>query len=278
MSNQLETASKSAPTVDFAAVKARQQATWGTGDFAVIGATLQVVSENLCEAVDLRAGAKVLDVACGHGNTAIAAARRFCETTGIDYVPTLVERARERAQAERFEIDFRVGDAEQLEFADASFDYVLSTYGVMFTPRQDVAARELLRVCKKGGRIGLANWTPQSMIGDVFRATAQLVPPPAGVPSVFNWGSDAELAKLFGTNPVRTRRTEFVFRYRSARHFLEVFRTWYGPTRRAFEALPEARRPELERALLDVLERGNRAKDGSFAGPSEYLEVVVEKR
>lgn len=269
-----------APELDFVALKARQQATWATGDFAVVGATLQIVSETLCEAVDLRAGSEVLDVACGHGNTAIAAARRFCDVSGVDYVPALLERARERARAERFEIDFSHGDAEALTFPDASFDFVLSTFGVIFTPRHEVAARELLRVCRPGGRIGLANWTPEGFVGETFRLMSRFAPPPAGAPSAFEWGTEDGLLGLFGegARSVRVERRHLSFRYRSPQHWLEVFRTWYGPTRRAFESLDAPRAAELERALVELLERFNRATDGSLAVPSEYLEVVIEKR
>lgn len=266
------------PTIDFDALKARQRATWASGDFAVIGATLQVVSEELCEAAELRAGSRVLDVACGHGNTAIAAARRFTHVDGVDYVESLLERARERARAERFEIGFALGDAEALPFEDATFDAVLSTFGVMFAPQQELAARELVRVTKPGGRIALANWTPNGLIGEVFRVMTRFVPPPAGVASPFAWGDEEELARLCeGARIVHAERRPFVFRYRSAEHWIDVFRTWYGPTKRAFEALGDLRRAELEAALLDVLRRANVARDGALAAPSEYLEVVLER-
>lgn len=266
-------------TLDLGALKARQQATWATGDFAVIGATIHSVAERLCETVDLRAGSDVLDVACGHGNAAIAAARHFCRVRGVDFVPALLERARERARAERFEIEFAPGDAEALPFADASFDFVLSTFGVMFTPHQELAARELLRVCRPGGRIGLANWTSEGLLGELFRAMARFAPPPAGAPSPFAWGSERELARLFPeARSVRTERTHFAFRYRSPAHWVEVFRAWYGPTRRAFEALDDPRRAELEQALIEVLARHDVARDGTLVAPGEYLEVVIEKR
>lgn len=268
-----------APTnLDFGAVKARQQATWASGDFAVIGATIQSVAEALCDAVDLRAGSDVLDVACGHGNAAIAAARHFCRVRGVDFVPSLLERARERALAERLEIEFSHGDAEALPFPDASFDCALSTFGVMFAPRQELVASELLRVVKPGGRIGLANWTAEGLIGEVFRVLSRFAPPPAGLASPFAWGSERELARLFGpTAEVRVRRAEFAFRYRSPEHWIDVFRTWYGPTKRVFDGLDEARRAELAAALSDLLRRHDRAQDGTLIAPSEYVEVVVEK-
>ncbi len=269
----------SAPVVDFTALKARQRATWADGDFAVIGATLQIVSEQLCEAVELRAGARVLDVACGHGNTALAAARRFTRVDGVDYVEALLERARERARAERFDIDFRFGDAEELPFDDDSFDTTLSSFGVMFAPRAELAARELVRVAKPGGRIGLASWTRSGLIGQVFAVMSRFVPPPAGVATPFVWGEEAQLERLCaGAQLVKCERRSFVFRYRSPEHWIEVFRTWYGPTKRAFESLDDSARAQLEAALIDVLRSANVARDGALAAPSEYVEVVLEKR
>lgn len=268
------------PAVDFAALKARQQTVWASGDFAVIGATLQLAAEALCEAADLRAGSRVLDVACGHGNTAIAAARRFCEVSGVDYVPALLERARERARAERFAIEFLPGDAEQLPFEAHSFDRVLSSYGVIFAPRQEVAAAELLRVCRPGGCIALANWTPQGFVGEVFALMSSFVAPPAGVASPFEWGTEAGLERLLGGGraELELRRTSIDFRYRSPVHWLETFRSWYGPTRRVFEQLEPQRRAELERALLELVAARNRADDGTLVVPAEYLEVVARKR
>jgi ubiquinone/menaquinone biosynthesis C-methylase UbiE len=265
-------------SLDIAALKARQQATWALGDFSVIGATIQSVAEELCSAVDLRAGSDVLDVACGHGNAALAAARHFCRVRGVDFVPELLERARERARAERLEIEFALGDAEALAFPDASFDCVLSTFGVMFAPRQELVASELLRVLKPGGRIGLANWTAEGLIGDVFRVLSRFAPPPAGVASPFAWGSERELARLFGPAAnMRVLKSEFAFRYRSPEHWVEVFRTWYGPTKRVFDGLDEPRRIELSNELCAALSRQNRAHDGTLIAPSEYVEVVIEK-
>lgn len=259
------------------AVKARQQATWSDGDYAVIGTTLQIVGESLCEAVDVRSGARVLDVAAGNGNAALAAARRWCEVTASDYVPALLERARERAVADRLPIEFRTADAEKLPFPDASYDVVLSTFGVMFTPDQQRAASEMARVCRPGGKIGLANWTPESFIGQLFKAIGKHVPPPPGLRPPALWGTEVRLAELFGESAasIDLQRRNFVFRYRSPAHWLEVFRTYYGPTKRAFEALDAQGGKELEKEILALLNKGNRSGDGTLVLPSEYAEVVI---
>jgi ubiquinone/menaquinone biosynthesis C-methylase UbiE len=274
--------SPSAPAAarpDLEAIKTRQQATWSSGDFAVIGTTIQIVAEDLCEAVDLHAGERVLDVATGSGNTAIAAARRFTEVVGVDYVPALLERARERARAERVTAEFREGDAERLPVPDASFDVVLSSFGVMFAPDQPRAARELLRACRSGGRIGLANWTPEGVLGDSFRCIAKHVPPPAGLASAMSWGSESHLRSLFGSAAaeLRCERREFVFRYRSFEHWLDVFRTYYGPVHKAFAALDAQGREALAQDLRGVLQRYNRSGDATLVYPGEYLEVVVTR-
>ena len=232
-------------TVDLQALKARQHGAWSSGDYAVVGTTLQIVGESLCEALDIRAGQRVLDVAAGNGNVSLAAARRWCDVVATDYVPALLERARERADAERLDIVFRKADAEELPFPDASFDVVVSTFGVMFTPDQERAAAELLRVCKPGGKIGLANWTPDGFIGQLFKTIGKHMPPPAGAPSPALWGTRARLAELFEADPrsIEAAQRHFVFRYRSPEHCLEIFRTYYGPVLKAFAALePAARR------------------------------------
>jgi len=259
------------------AVKARQQATWSDGDYAVIGTTLQIVGESLCEAVDIRSGERVLDVAAGNGNAALAAARRWCEVTASDYVPALLERARERAVADRLPIEFRTADAEKLPFPDASYDVVLSTFGVMFTPDQQRAASEMARVCRPGGKIGLANWTPESFIGQLFKAIGKHIPPPPGLRPPALWGTEVRLAELFGESAasIDLQRRNFVFRYRSPAHWLEVFRTYYGPTKRAFEALDAQGGKELEKEILALLNKGNRSGDGTLVLPSEYAEVVI---
>jgi SAM-dependent methyltransferase len=268
----------SPPFVDFAAVKARQQAAWSAGNYAVVGTTLQIVGEILCEALDLRAGSSVLDVASGNGNATLAAARRWCDVTSTDYVSSLLESGRARAQAEGHTIQFREADAENLPFPDKSFDAVLSTFGVMFTADQDRAAGELVRVCKPGGKIGLANWTPESFIGQLFKTIANYVPPAAGVRSPALWGTNARLEELFGqaAQEIRITRRDFTFRYRSPSHWIEVFRTYYGPMNRTFLALDAQRQAALTQDLLNLIDRRNRSRDGTLVLQSEYLEVVVE--
>lgn len=264
---------------DLAAVKSRQQAAWSSGDYAVIGTTLQLTGELLCEAVDLRAGQRVLDVAAGNGNATLAAARRWAEVTSTDYVPALLERGRERAQAERLPVTFHEADAEQLPFADAEYDVVLSVFGVMFTADHPRAAQELLRVCRPGGTIGLANWTPEGFIGNVFRTLGTYIPPAPGVKSPALWGSEPYLRELWGDGIAKltTTRRHFVFRYRSAEHFLHVFRTYYGPVLKAFAALDETGQAGLTRHLTELMARFNRGGSGTLVVPGEYLEVVATR-
>ena len=263
--------------VDLVAVKARQQIMWASGDFAVIGTTLQSVGESLCEAVDLESGARVLDVACGNGNAALAAARRWARVTGVDYVPALLERAAERARAERLELQWIEGDAERLPFEDGVFDLALSTFGVMFAPDQAQAARELMRVVKPGGKIGLANWTPEGFVGRMLKTVGRHVPPPAGVASPSLWGTEQRLQELFqGARSVRAQRRDFVFRYESVAHFIEVFRRFYGPTYKAFGALDEQGQARLCKDLEQLAGEYNR-RSTSFVVPAEYLEVVIER-
>jgi ubiquinone/menaquinone biosynthesis C-methylase UbiE len=263
-----------------AAVKAKQQGAWSSGDYALIGTTLQITGEMLCEAMDVRAGSRVLDVAAGNGNATLAAARRGCAVVSTDYVPALLERGRERAAAERLDVRFEVADAEALPFDDASFDAVLSTFGVMFTPDQERAAAEMARVCRPGGRIGMANWTPDGFIGQLFRTLGQHVPPPAGVKSPALWGTEARLAELFEgrSTGVEATRRDYVFRYRTPAHWLDTFRTWYGPLHKAFAALDATKQDALERDVLALVDRFNRATDGTMVVPSAYLEVVVTRR
>src|SRR5215217_1641487 len=264
-------------TPDLAAIKRRQQQTWAAGDYAVVGSTLAIMAELLCEAVDLRAGQRVLDVATGNGNAAIAAARRFGEVTGVDYVAALLARGRERAAAERLRVAFAEGDAEDLPVPDASFDVVLSTLGVMFAPDQEKVAGELLRACRPGGKIGLANWTPHGFIGEMFRVTARYVPPPSGLRSPTLWGTEERLEELFGDGiaSMRTERRSFVFRYRSFEHWLEVFRTYYGPVSKAFEAMDADRQEAYADDLRSLAARFNRSGDRTLAVPSDYLQVVA---
>jgi ubiquinone/menaquinone biosynthesis C-methylase UbiE len=271
--------STTAPAVDLAAVKTRQQAAWSTGNYAVVGTTLQIVGETLCEALDLRSGSKVLDVAAGNGNATLAAARRWCEVTSTDYVPSLLESGRSRAQADGYAVRFQEADAEKLPFPDASFDAVMSTFGVMFTPDQEKAASELARVCRPGGKIGLANWTPESFIGQLFKTIGKYIPPAAGVKSPALWGTKARLEELFGktAKAIRTTSREFTFRYLSPEHFIEVFRTYYGPMNKTYGALDAEKQAAFTRDLLALMERGNRSGDGTLVLPSEYLEVVIER-
>jgi SAM-dependent methyltransferase len=267
-------------SADLSAVKSRQQAAWSTGDYAVVGTTLQMVGESLCEALDLCSGSRVLDVAAGNGNATLAAARRWCEVTSTDYVPSLLEAGKRRAQAEGHLVSFQEADAEKLPFADGTFDAVLSTFGVMFTPDQEQAARELARVCRPGGQIGLANWTPESFIGKLFKIIGTYVPPAAGVQSPMLWGQSARLDQLFAASArrIRIETREFVFRYRSPMHFIEVFRTYYGPFNRVFGALDPARHAAFTAEVLQLIESGNRSQERALALPSAYLEVVIEKR
>jgi ubiquinone/menaquinone biosynthesis C-methylase UbiE len=264
-------------TPDFGAIKQRQQATWAAGDYAVVGATLQIVGERICEAVDLRAGENVLDVAAGNGNATLAAARHFANVTSTDYVDALLERGKERAIAEGLPVTFRTADAEMLPFDNNSFDVALSTFGVMFTPDQEKAASELVRVVRRGGRIGLANWAPEGVIGQLFKILGQYLPPPAGVRSPALWGSEAHVRELFRGHQVNTAKRFFVFRYRSAAHWLEVFKTFYGPMNRAFATLDSAKQAALTTEVLALLERMNRGGKDTLLVPGEYLEVVVTK-
>ena len=267
------------PTPDYAAIKARQQATWASGDFAVIGTTLQIVGEDLAEALDIRAGERVLDVAAGNGNATLAAARRFAQVTSTDYVQELLDKGRERARAEGLAVRFQAADAEALPFADGSFDVVVSTYGCMFTPDHSRTASEMLRVTRPGGRIGMANWTPQGFIGRLFKVIGAHVPPPAGLKSPALWGTEAHVAALFGgaAADVRCERKHFNFRYRSAAHWLQVFRDFYGPTHKAFAALDAAGQAALERDITALLLELNVAGEASLVVPGEYLEVVIVK-
>lgn len=267
-------------TPDFPGIKLRQRDLWGTGDYAAVAAPLIVVSENLCETVDLHAGERVLDVACGSGNTALAAARRNCEVTGFDFVPNLLDRARERAAAERLTVTFVEGDAEYLPFADASFQVVLSTFGCVFASDQARTASELVRVCRPGGRIGMANWTPDGWVGTMFGIVSRYVPPAPGLRPPARWGTEGGLRELFGDSIVelRSERRDFVFRYRSPEHWLEFFRANFGPMVTAFAALDTMGRQLLADELLDRVTEHNTARDGTLVMPAAYLEVVATRR
>ncbi|MBO1073555.1 class I SAM-dependent methyltransferase [Roseomonas marmotae] len=263
------------PQPDLLALKQKQQANWASGDYAVIGTTLQIVGEMLCEAIDLRGGEQVLDVAGGNGNASLAAARRYASVTCTDYVPALLERARMRAQADSLLLDTRVADAEALPFPDGSFDAVLSTFGVMFTPDQEKAAAEMLRVCRPQGRIGLANWTPGGFVGQLFKLLGGFLPPPAGLRSPALWGTEERLRELFPGAGITATPRVFNFRYRSPTHWVEVFRTYYGPVHKAFLALEPDRQAELEKGITGLIGQFQRGGGPGVVIPSEYLEVVV---
>jgi ubiquinone/menaquinone biosynthesis C-methylase UbiE len=266
-------------TIDLATIKARQQAAWGSGDYAVVGTTLNIVGEMLCEAVDLRSNQRVLDVAAGNGNATLAAARRFADVVSTDYVESLLDRCRERAAADRLPVTYQAADAEALPFDDNSFDVVLSTYGVMFTPNQQQAADELIRVCRPGGKIGLANWTPESFIGQLFKTIGRYVPPAPGVKSPALWGTRTHLDALFGEKAtIVAENKDFVFRYKSPKHWVEIFRGYYGPVLKAFAAIDAEAREALEADLYALLDACNVAKDGTLVVPSAYLEVVITKK
>jgi ubiquinone/menaquinone biosynthesis C-methylase UbiE len=273
-------ASTSATQPDFAAVKTRQRAAWSSGDYAIVGTTLQLVGEALCEAMDLRSTQRVLDVAAGNGNVTLAAARRWCDVVSTDYVEALLTRGRERAAAERLNVEFREADVENLPFADASFDAVVSTFGCMFAPNPKQTASEMLRVCKSGGKVGMANWTPEGFIGQLFKTIGKHVPPPAGIESPALWGSRQRIQDLFGAQAakVEVASRHFTFRYRSPEHWLEIFKNYYGPVLKAFAALDAAKQPALADDLLGLIARFNRAKDGTMVAPSEYLEVVITRK
>ena len=279
MNMQTATPAPVLPGPDLAAVKQRQQATWASGDYAVVGTTLQIVGETLAEAADVRGGERVLDVAAGNGNASLAAARRFADVTSTDYVPALLDKGAARARAEGLAMTFQVADVEDLPFADRSFDVVLSSFGAMFAPNHQRTADEMLRVLRPGGRLGMANWTPESFIGQLFKLIGRHLPPPAGLQPPAAWGSEAHCAALFGTSAttMRCERRHFNFRYRSAAHFVQVFRDYYGPTQKAFAALAPAGQNALEADLLALLGKLNTAGANSLVVPSEYLEVIVTK-
>ncbi len=265
---------------DLEALKAKQQTAWSSGDYAVVGTTLQIVGEQLAEAMDLRPGQTVLDVAAGNGNVTLAAARRWCDVTSTDYVESLLARGRKRAEAEGLQVKFQIADAENLPFADATFDAVVSTFGGMFSPDQDRTAAEMVRVCRSGGRIGLANWTPESFVGQIFKTIGTYLPPPTGVKSPAVWGTRSWVEGTFAAaaSKVNTEPRNFIFRYRSAQHFLDIFRAYYGPVLKAFEAIDVAGRKVLARDIIDLVERFNTSGDKVMVVPSEYLEVVITKR
>lgn len=266
-------------TPDFGAIKQRQQATWASGDFAVVGTTLQIVGEQLAESVDICAGERVLDIAAGNGNATLAAARRFAKVTSTDYVPHLLVKGAARAKAEGLDVHFEVADAEALPYANQSFDVLLSTFGAMFTPSHKASAREMLRVVRLGGRIGMANWTPEGFIGQLFRVIGTHVPPPTGLQSPALWGTEPHIVELFGphSSDIRCVRREFNFRYRSAEHWIDVFRNYYGPTHKAYAALDNTRQNQLTTDITALLTRMNKGRNNALVVPGEYLEVVITR-
>ncbi len=265
-------------SVDLDAVKSKQQIAWGSGDYSRIGVTLQITGEQLCEVMDLRAGQSVLDVAAGNGNATLAAARRFCNVTSTDYVQSLLDQSSRRATAESLPVKYQQADAENLPFEDNYFDNVVSTFGVMFTPNQAQTASELIRVCKTGGKIGLANWTPQGFIGQLFKTLGQYIPPPQGVNSPAAWGTDAFLQQHFaGCTKIDASAKEFNFRYQSPQHWLDLFGTYYGPLLKAFEALDDDKGEQLAADVLNLIDSFNNADDGTMVVPSEYLQIVITK-
>jgi ubiquinone/menaquinone biosynthesis C-methylase UbiE len=267
------------PTPDYSAIKAKQNAAWASGDYARIGVTLQIVGESLAETMDLRPGASVLDVAAGNGNATLAFARRMCTVTSTDYVDTLLARGRARAEAEALDVTYEIADAEQLPFNDSAFDAVVSTFGVMFSPNQDKAASELLRVCRPNGKIGLANWTPAGFIGEVFKTLGKHIAPPIGVSSPARWGTESWMVQTFGpqARAIAIENKAFVFRYRSPEHFMDVLRAFYGPIHKAFLALDADGQAALAGDLIDAIARFNTATDGSMRVPSDYAEVIIAK-
>ncbi len=267
-------------TPDLPTIKGRQQKAWSTGDYGKVGVTLLIMGEQLAEAVDLKPGHRVLDIASGNGNAALAAARRFGEVTALDYVPMLLDEGRKRAEAEGLPIDFVEGDAENLPFEDGSFDVVLSTLGIMFAPDQQKAAEELLRVVRPGGTIGLASWAPDSYVGDLFRTIGKYVPPPAGLKPPFRWGTEEGLGELLGGGvaSLQTNRRSLVWRFRSARHHVEFMLEYYGPLNRVFGTLDEEQQKAFEDDLISLVERYNRSQDGTAVLRADYLEVVATRR
>jgi SAM-dependent methyltransferase len=274
---EITTLNAAAARPDYTTIKAKQQVAWGCGDYSAVGSTLQIVGEQLCEALDLRSGQTVLDVAAGNGNVSLAAARRFCEVTSTDYVPELLERGQNRATASGLDISFRQADAEALPFDDSQFDVVTSSFGVMFTPNQEQAAAELLRVTRAGGKIGLANWTPESFIGQLFKTIGKFVPPAAGLNSPALWGTRERLYEFFGdeAKAIGIEEKNYVWRYRSPKHWLEMWREVYGPLQKAFDALDADAKDQLSIDILALIDRFNVAADGTMVVPASYLEVVV---
>jgi SAM-dependent methyltransferase len=267
-------------TMDYSAATARQQAAWSAGDFNVLGMQTMTASDALCAAVDPRPDQRILDVACGSGNAALVMARRYCDATGVDFVPSLVERAKQRAAADGTKAEFLVGDAQALPFGDSSFDMVVSVFGVMFAPDQEKAASELLRVCRPGGVVGLACWTPEGFGGEFFRAVSTFIPPPEGLKPPVRWGTEQGVRELLGggTSAIRTEKRSIFQYFRSIDHAIDVFKSFFGPVHRAFEIVDPAQRPVLRDSLGAVFSRYNRATDGSVVLECAYCQTIAKKR
>jgi ubiquinone/menaquinone biosynthesis C-methylase UbiE len=264
--------------LDYRRITDAQRQMWASGDFSVIARQVVSVSEGLCQAADPRPGQRVLDLACGSGNAALAAARRYCDVTGVDYVPALIERAKERAAAQGTRIQFELGDAQALRFTDASFDVVLSAFGVMFAADQQKAARELLRVCRPGGCIALACWMPEGWGGELIAIHERHAPPPPGLAPPVRWGTEEGITELLG--PVSSvsfeRRTVFQYFF-SIDHGVTTFRACFGPTSRAFETLDRVGQEAMRNDLTALFQKYNRAPDATVAVECQYLQVIVRR-
>jgi len=265
---------------DFEEIKNKQQNVWASGDFSIVAWNTLYIGEKLCEAVDFRAGQKILDVATGSGNTALSAARRFGEVTGIDYVPALIEKAKERSAIDKLPVDFRVADCENMPFPDGSFDVVLSTFGSMFAPDHEKAAQELLRVCKPNGKIGLANWSPEGFWGEIFRLRGKYIPPEENLKPPGEWGTEQRIKELFEnhTSEIKINKRTALFRYKSVEHFIEFFKTYFGPILKTFEALDEQQQNQYQKDIEQKVIQFNQSGDNTVVIPAEYLEIVMVKK
>jgi ubiquinone/menaquinone biosynthesis C-methylase UbiE len=269
---------KEYPNEKFQDITVKQKHTWSKGDFNEIARQNVVMAEELVKSVDPRPGDKVLDLACGSGTAALVAARRYCKVTGIDYVPELIARARKRAEASGLPSEFIVADAQDLPFPDNSFDVILSVYGVQFAPDQEKAAAEMLRVCKPGGKIGLAGPIPEGWSGNFFATHGKYAPPPPGVKPPLRWGTDDGLNELLGEGitSIKSEKRKALQYYLSTDHAVEVFSTWFGPTLNALEIIEEDERDNLIRDLKEVFEGYNRATDGTAIVENIYLQTIIQ--
>ncbi|HXQ89137.1 MAG TPA: class I SAM-dependent methyltransferase [Solirubrobacterales bacterium] len=265
---------------DFEAITQVQQGIWSKGDFAMVASLVFNASESLAEDLAIVPGERVLDVACGSGNGAISAARRsWGGTVGADYVPALLERGRERAAAERLDVEFVEADAQDLPFEEASFDVTMSIFGAMFAPDQPKTAAELLRVTRPGGRIGMANWTPGGSVGQMFQTIAKHAPPPPGVEPPLRWGDEGSVRELLGdgVSEISFERRLSRQPFRSADHYIEFFRTYFGPTQTAYERVGPEGEEALTSDLRSFLEAANTAGDRAMVLEAEYLQVIATR-